>query len=312
KLGNDGHYVEGRRVAQARSYRQIAEAFRIAADIDRFDVVITNEYFCAFGLCLRSLVSRAQAKVAVIGFNVSRRYLSTRFRPLNLAINRVFQQLSLIVVHSHAERHIFSKAHDLRKELFEVVPWGFDIPKSFQARTVRWRSPFDDDRFVSMVGRNNRDFETLRQALAGTGVPAVFVTSTVTPDIEASELMRVFYDLPFDECLDVMQQSAVVVTLLKDDRRGAGHITVVSAMHLGKPQVFSSARVLRDYVQDGEHGIAVPIGDAVRVRMAVLDLLSNRDKSEYYAARAREFAVARLSNEVFQEQILKAIYKVLH
>jgi hypothetical protein len=300
-----GHQAEVRRVAEAKSYLQVGEAFVISRDIAEFDLVIANEYFSAFGLCLRSFVSRCPAKVAVIGFNVSRRFLSTRFRPLNRIINRLFRQLSLIVVHSQAEQDLFSRVHNLPRDLFEVGLWGYDIPNSFPSRTGRWLSPFEGRRFVSMIGRNNRDFETLYRAIAGTGVPAVFVTSSLNKAVpEGSELVKVLYDLSFDECLDITQQSAVSITLLNDELRGAGHITVVSAMHLGRPQIFSNASVLRDYVRNGEHGIGVPIRDVQKVRQAVLDLFADADRGERYGALAKQFATAHLSNDAFQDQLM--------
>jgi hypothetical protein len=308
RLCSMGHQAEVRRVAEAKSYLQIAEAFLVSSDLTEFDLVIANEYFSAFGLCLRAFVSSSRTSVAVIGFNVSRRYLSTPFRWLNRLVNRVFRELSLIVVHSHAERDLFSRVHDLPRDLFKVVLWGYDIPKSFQGRADRWRSPFEGRRFVSMIGRNNRDFGTLSRAIAGIEVPAVFVTSSLNEAVpEGSELVRVLYDLSFDECLDVTQQSAVSITLLNDDLRGAGHITVVSAMHLGRPQIFSDAGVLRDYVRSGEHGICVPMGDVQRVRQAILDLFTDTDRGERYGALAKKFATTHLSNDAFQSQLMTVV-----
>lgn len=303
-----GNYAEVRRVAEAKSYRQVAEAFWITRDMAEFDLVITNEYFSAFGLCLRSFISRGRAKVAVIGFNVSRRYLSTRFRPLNRVLNRIFRELSLIVVHSRAEQELFNRVHDLPGDLFEVVLWGYDVPEGFQSRAGRWHSPFEGRQFVSMIGRNNRDFETLHRAVVEANVPAVLVTSSLNKlDLASSELVKVLYDLSFEECLDITQQSAVSVTLLSDDLRGAGHITVVSAMHLGRPQIFSDAGVLRDYVRNGEHGIAVPMQDAKKVRQAIIDLLADAARSDRCGARARQFAMIYLSNEAFQDQLMKVV-----
>jgi hypothetical protein len=203
---------------------------------------------------------------------------------------------------------MFSRVHDLPRDLFKVVLWGYDIPKSFQGRARRWHSPFEGGRFVSMIGRNNRDFDTLNRAVAGTAVPAIFVTSSLNKVVlEGSELVRVLYDLSFDECLDVTQQSAVSITLLNDDLRGAGHITVVSAMHLGRPQIFSDAGVLRDYVRSGEHGICVPMGHAQKVRQAILDLFADADRGERYGVRAKQFATAHLSNDAFQDQLMTIV-----
>jgi glycosyltransferase involved in cell wall biosynthesis len=313
QLQSQGHCIEVRRIAQAKSGQQILSAFRASSDMGQFDLVVTNEYFCAFGLCLRSLLTRSSAKLAVIGFNVSRRYLSTRYRLPNKLINGIFRRLSLTIVHSTAERDIFRSVHDLPVDQIRVVRWGFDLPVPSKIESESWRIPFGSgQKFVSMVGRNNRDFDTLIQALDGTGVPAVLVASSLNGRLGGeTEFLRVVYDAPLDKCLEIMRRSTAIVTLLKDESRGAGHITIVSAMHLAKPQVFSDAAVLRDYVQDGVHGVAVPIGDADRVRQAVLRLLSDAAVCERYAVQAQRFACDFLSNAAFQNEILQALCELL-
>jgi hypothetical protein len=303
KLQEKGHQVQIRNVNEARSYCHVFHAFRLTRDIANFDLVIAQEYFCSFGICLRAMISRSDAKLAVIGFNVSRRYLTTPVGFINTAINRVFARLSTIVVHSRAERLLFSRIHHLDLNRIALALWGFDIPLSFRNSQIGSERPWDR-RFVCMVGRNNRDFATLEEGLRGTSIPAIFVASRVTdPDLKGSEQIKVMYDISFDDCLRVIDHSVLSIILLKNGERGAGHITAVSAMLLGKAQVFSDAEVLNDYLASHRHGLSVPSGDPAAVRQAITTLYNDEKLCEKFAIEAREYGLTYLTNAALQRRL---------
>ena len=78
-----------------RQHLQILETFRVTKDISRFDLVVVTDYFLAFGLCLRGIVSGSRTKMAALSFNVSRRYLKTSVGPIDRAINYLFRIFGL-------------------------------------------------------------------------------------------------------------------------------------------------------------------------------------------------------------------------
>src|SRR6185437_11459340 len=170
-LRERGNEVETRTISQARSYSLILQALRLTSDIKHFDLVIAQEYFSSFGVALRATLSLATTKIAVIGFNVSRRYLVTSNRLLNWFVNRVFSRISLIVVHSRAERRLFCRAHDLDADRIALSLWGYDLPRTFRPSLVRSETKWQAQ-YVCMVGRNNRDFDTLTEAIRGTSIHA--------------------------------------------------------------------------------------------------------------------------------------------
>ena len=220
KFREKGHQVEIRNVNEARSYWHVFHAFQLTRDIQNFDLVVAQEYFCAFGICLRAIISRSDAKLAVIGFNVSRRYLVTPLGFVNTAINRIFARLSTIVVHSRAERLLFCRIHNLDLNRIALALWGYDIPLSFRESPISSEQPWDR-RYVCMIGRSNRDFATLEESLRGTSIPAIFVASRVTnPDLKDSEHIKIMYDISFDDCLRVIDHSVLSMLLVKE--RGAG------------------------------------------------------------------------------------------
>jgi hypothetical protein len=244
-----------------------------------------------------------KTKLAVVSFNVSRRYLSTSISFVDKAINRVFRELSLIVVHSRAERQMFVRKHELKSERVVVALFGFDVPDD-QRRTSGASTPFGGTPYVCMVGRNNRDFVTLKQALFGTKIPAVFVGSRSSNlALSRTDLIEVMYDLPFDKCLEVIRNAALNILLLKDGQRGAGHMTAVNAMMLGKPHVFSNVEIIGDYLISGLHGVSVPLGTPELTRQAILLLYHNDDIARTYGKEAKRYALKYLSNSAFQQRI---------
>lgn len=304
--------VELRTVPETKSYLQIIQAFRTTKDISAFDLVVTTEYFASFGLCLRSVISGRKVLLGALSFNVSRRYLRTPFISFNWLINILFQRLSLVVVHSQAERDLFCRIHQLDPDRVALALWGYDLPT---VETEASKSPKLIDQtkpYVCMIGRNNRDFAALQEALLGTSIPAIFVASKSSdPALKSSEQIRILYDLPFHACLQILQQSAINLVLLKDAERGAGHITAVSAMLIGKAQIYSKARVLDDYLMAGLHGIPVPIGDVHAIKGAVLRLYHDEPLREKLGSEARVYAETYLSNFAFQRRLFALLHSLL-
>src|SRR6185437_539138 len=215
-LRERGNEVETRTISQARSYSLILQALRLTSDIRRFDLVIAQEYFSSFGVALRAILSltASKTKIAVTGFNVSRRYLVTGSRSVNRIINRIFSRFSLIVVHSRAEARLFCQAHDLDSNRIALSLWGYDLPRTFHRDTT---NPIAKTRgrYICMVGRNNRDFEILTEAIKGTTIRAIYVASRATdPQLDTTEHIEILYDIPFDDCLGIIDNSALSVILL--------------------------------------------------------------------------------------------------
>jgi hypothetical protein len=310
-LREQGHRVEIRRIAETRSFLQIIQAFRISHDLAKFDLAIATEYFSSFGLCLRSLISTGRTRLAVVSFNVSRRYLRIAIDPIDRAVNFVFRRLSLIVVHSNAERTLFSRMHNLDDQKIAVALWGYDLPESFQ-KIRNDANRFLPERYICMIGRNNRDFETLKAALHGTAISAIFVAARASGvSLESSDQIRVMYDLSFDACLQIIDHSALNIILLKDATRGAGHITAVSAMMLGKAQLFSNADVLKDYLIADRHGLSAPMGDVNAVRTAISRLLEDAELSKRFGEEAQRYANLYLSNAAFQRRLFDLFVALL-
>jgi glycosyltransferase involved in cell wall biosynthesis len=264
------------------------------------DLVVSCEYRRAFLVNLSLILTRSRAPHLVLGMNLSAKPIVSRFAIVQRLIDRIFARSTAIVVHSTVEADLFARLHNLPADRFAFSHWGFDLPPGATGRFDAAAKPY-----FCMIGRNNRDVETFAQAvrLAGTrGIAILPGYLQLDPEVEAA--LQVHRDLPMADCVDCIRNAAANVTLLRDGSRGAGHITVVTAMHLGAPQIYSDTEVLREYFPVEGFGLPVPIGDAGKVadRMQQVLATTDADAARLDAAR-KAFAMAWLSNDAFSRRI---------
>lgn len=300
-LESRGCWVDQHLVAESSSLRQLLSTLRLGSRIREYDLIVANEYSTAIGLGLLARFFRARARMVVLSLNLSRRAFKTSLRPLQKLIDEALGRYDAIVVHSTPEIANFAELHNLDPSRFKVIPWGFDLP-NFESATITGLP----SRYVCVIGRNNRDFKTVARGLAGTGIAGVFVGAG--PALESAEPdVRCFSSLPFADCLKIMAGSLANVILVKDETRGAGHITAVAGMLLAKPHIFSDVETLSGYLIDERDGIAVPLGDSVAFNLALRRLASDPALATNMGNAAREHALREMSHDRFMDRLIKVL-----
>jgi hypothetical protein len=283
------------------------KSFLLFRRISQYELVITNEYFSSFGLNLRLLVTRCRTKHAIVGLNQSRRLLRTDIPWIDSMVNYVFKRSDLVIVHSRSEVELFNRRHEIPRSRFFFSLWGYDPPQIASTRFARWPR-----KYVCSVGRNNRDFATFCEACEGLEVDGIIITSGsaslpegIPPNI------YVFRELSTDETLDCIRNATASVILLKDDSRGAGHITAVATMFIGTPQIVSDADVLRDYFIDGVTTLSVHPGDMMSVRAAIERVSQEPDLRRQLIKNAKNYADQWLTDKSASQRICFALKSLL-
>ena len=276
--------------------------------IRRPGLVVTSEYRRAFLVNLALLLTFSRATHVVLSMNLSGKAITTRSRFGQRVIDRIFRRSDAIVVHSLREAESFAELHALPADRFAFSHWGYDLP------TESPRFDAEAKPYFCMIGRNNRDFDTFAKALRLAGARGIAILPgylTLEPEVEGA--MQVLRDLPMADCVNCIRNAAANVTLLRDDSRGAGHITVVTAMHLGVPQIHSETAVLREYFCAPGFGEAVPLGDADPVAAAMRKVLVEAVEPQAMAlvAARRAFAQRWLSNDRSARRIASVILAAL-
>jgi len=303
-LEREGYRVDQVLVPEGSSARQLLSTLSLGSRVRNYDLIVANEYSTAFGLGLLANLFWARPRMVVVGLNLSRRPFKFGFQPLQTVVDRAFKRYDAIVVHSSPEIASFTGLHKLDRSRFRVVPWGFDLPAYEHAEAPALPSPY-----VCVIGRNNRDFETAAAGLEGTGVAGVFVGADKSLQADRPDI-RCFQSLPFETCLKIMSGALANVITVKDAARGAGHITAVSGMLMGKPHIFSSVETLGGYLDDGRDGIAVPLGDAAAINRAVARLASDPALAARLGEQGRQHALQEMTNARFMDRIVTSVSRV--
>jgi glycosyltransferase involved in cell wall biosynthesis len=268
-------------------------------------LVVSCEYRRAFLVNLALLLARSRAPHLVLGMNLSAKPIISRRRLLQRLIDRVFMRSTTIVVHSTIEAELFARLHDLPLERFAFSHWGFDVPADSGGRFDGETKPY-----FCMIGRNNRDVETFAEAVRRAGTRGIAILPGYLQLSSASEqTLQVHRDLPMADCVNCIRNACANVTLLRDGSRGAGHITVVTAMHLGVPQIYSETEVLREYFPLHGFGHPVPIGDpgAVADKMrSILESSATSDAADLSAER-QTFARTWLSHDSSNRRVSEVL-----
>lgn len=290
---------------QARA-RGIPRILRGKFDLQQYDVVAASEYYLTWALCLRLMFSRRPKLVAVSFNQSSERLVRTGVRPIDKLLDRLWRRVSLFVVHSRAEARLFARLHNIPSDRFTFSYWGYDLPPFDPV-------PIENGEYVTMIGRNNRDLATFCMAVERAGTRGVLVTASYMLErrgIRSSDRIKVLTDRPMSECLNYVANSFAHLVLVTDAQRGAGHISAVSAMLLGKPQIFSDVAPLADYLKDGLNAISVPLGDADAAASAILKLRDDRQMAASLGAAGRKFALERMSDSASSRSMADAILTV--
>jgi len=282
----------------------IPATVRAALARSDIDVAVVLEYNIAWALGLLKLLTRRRFEIVVVGLNQSQRLLRTGIGVVDRLLERPWQMLDRVIVHSRREAELFHDIHRIDARRFHFVPWGFDVPP-FDMAPPPCATPF-----LCLIGRNNRDFESAIRLAEDHGHTVVIVTDGVKrPLLEgrASPRVTILYDLSFESCLSIMAQAAIQLILVEDGERGAGHISAVAGLFLGVPHVFTDVATLSDYLVDGVTGVGVPLKNPEAIAAAVARLSSDPALRTTLVDNGLEFARANLTDRVFTERCLDVI-----
>jgi glycosyltransferase involved in cell wall biosynthesis len=193
-----------------------------------------------------------------------------------------FSSVYLCVCSSRPESDYYARVFGWPAGKLDYVPLHTD--PGFLARAG---APEED--FVLAAGRTFRDYPTLIEAFAGSSVPLVIVaspsnlgTASIPPNV------RVAYDRPIGELIDLIARSMMVVLPLEERQISIGQSVLLEAMTMGKAIVVTKVNGTVDYIDHMKTGIFVPPRDPESIRRAVELLASDRGLRRRLGEAAQE------------------------
>jgi glycosyltransferase involved in cell wall biosynthesis len=212
-----------------------------------------------------------------------------------------FASVHAFTCSSRAEASYYAEAFGLPPHRFAFVTLHTD--SKFLALAGRPEEPF-----LLAAGRTFRDYPTLLDATRGLDVEVVIVAgrgSLEGRDIPSN--VRLIYEMPLPELVDLMSRCMAVVLPLEDRRISIGQSVLFQAMAMGKPVVSTRVAGTEDYVEHGRTGLLVPPGDVAALREALRQVIADPGLRRNLGAAAREQVQRQHLPGHYARNVLRAV-----
>ncbi|NLG73071.1 MAG: glycosyltransferase family 4 protein [Chloroflexi bacterium] len=171
--------------------------------------------------------------------------------------------------------------------------------------------PVEAEDYLLAVGRENRDYETLVQAVSGTGLRLVVVASSPwstsrSRPVQAEDVTFLSH-IPYSQLKSLYARARLVVTPLHPVDYAAGVNGVLEAMSMGRPLIVSRSPGIVDYVQDGETGLFVEPSNPEALRDTMLSLWHDRPLQQRLGANARQAVEEGLNLDRYVEEVARVV-----
>jgi hypothetical protein len=191
------------------------------------------------------------------------------------------QGISEYVVYSRFELDLYPEYFAIDPALFRFLPWAMDPPQPGPVNPTGLSGPY-----LCAIGGEGRDYRLLAEVMRD--LPQITMVVIARPhsiaNIDFSDNVQVFTNLPLAQTWRVAQDSQGLVIPLVSSDTACGHITIVGAQLLGIPLLVTQSRGVSDYVTDNETAQLVAAGHAGQLRDAVVAMVEDRATSQARAA----------------------------
>jgi glycosyltransferase involved in cell wall biosynthesis len=211
-----------------------------------------------------------------------------------------FADVARFVVYSGMERTLYSEAFGIPHEKINVLLWGVGPPS-----LSRPEAPIETGDYVCAVGGNARDYPTLMAAMAR--LPDIPLIAVMRPENAAGlnipPNVRLRVDRPLGETNNIIKFSRFMVLPLAGSEVPCGHVTLVSAMHLGKAFIITNSSAVRDYVQDEVNALTCEAGNPAALAERIRTLWDDPQQAAHLGACGRHFAEVHCSENTIRDYL---------
>jgi glycosyltransferase involved in cell wall biosynthesis len=282
-----------------RRYGFFVLDLRTLVAIARHDVIVVKDDFSLLTTLIARLFGKRVIYVDAM-FNLPRR----RWR-LVLAKWTICLSHS-VIAYSQRQIDTWCEALDLPRARFRCLPYAVDTHFYRQVPGGQDSAPC-----VLAIGRDlGRDFDTLVQAMQGTGLRLRLITlpyllperARNRPDIE------LFQEVTYEQLFQMYADATIVVVPLKQAiSYPSGIRAVFEAALLAKAIVCTHTPVLEEYLADDREVLYVPAGDVVAMRSALIALQADPQRRDRLASAARARVLAEYSVDSFAKGLAEVI-----
>ncbi len=244
-----------------------------------------------------------------------------KVKPLLISIDvgtlRVKNIIALVLFHVLDIDKIICLSHMQKKKLIQTMGVSEGkvtfIPLGLQIDTKKCNN-VSTKRYIFSAGRYGRDFETLISAIRNSKIPTVIIigkdpfNDKSLQKIPPLPNITVYYELPYEEYLNILRRSIFVVLPLKYTQYPIGQTVLLDAMANGKAIIVTSVPAILDYVAGNfKDVILVKPYDTEELRKRIDYLIENPK----YIRKLGYISKQRFNRKFASFEMVKRIKEVL-
>jgi glycosyltransferase involved in cell wall biosynthesis len=160
--------------------------------------------------------------------------------------------------------------------------------------------------YVCAVGGNARDYTTLGAvAERHPEIPQVWVVRPGNlTGLHLPPNVRVAANISYPASMNFLAHSRFMVLPLKSAEAPCGHVTLVSAMYLGKAIVATCSAGITDYVTEGETGLLCAAANVDSLEEHMLRLWNDPGEAERLGGNGLAFVQNHCSDAAVAEEMV--------
>jgi glycosyltransferase involved in cell wall biosynthesis len=238
------------------------------------------------GMYSEWLARRSRERAAHLVFSFNFTDLPTGVR--HSLMRRYLRRADRFVVASTVERELYSNYFEIEPGRIDFLPWSIRPPVEELTKPALYAG----EPYICAVGSQARDYATLLEAMRR--IPAIRLILVGSPEslpsVPIPGNVRVVTNIPLSEAMNILAHSRLMVLPLQSSTVPCGHVTAVSAMHMGKAIVATDSSGLSDYLVQGRNAELVAPKDAGLLAAAIERLCDDAALCDRLGTAAASFA----------------------
>ncbi|MDX2244728.1 MAG: hypothetical protein NW224_28980 [Leptolyngbyaceae cyanobacterium bins.302] len=216
-----------------------------------------------------------------------------------------YSTVNKFIVHSRAERQIYSEYFGILPSRFEMQHWGGELPP------VHPSKPLESGEYICAISEQPQDYPTLLAAIATLPeIPLVLVVpcrQAISAKIPPNVTIR--RGLSAANRMNILHYSRFMVLPARNSQIPCDHQVMVAAMQLGKAFVVSNLASVNDYAFHHSNAVMYEPSNPESLAQAIHDLWNNLIKCEILGTNGKEFAETFCSQTATQEHFQRLLFR---
>lgn len=175
--------------------------------------------------------------------------------------------------------------------------------------------PVEPEDYILAVGQEQRDYQTLLQAIEGTGLKLVVVASspwsTSKVHLNGMENVTVLSHIPYPDLRLLYARARLVTVPLFHGDYAAGVNSLLEAMAMAKPLIVSQTKGITDYIRQAETGLYVPPEDPLALKRAILSVWTQSKELKRLGTNARRAVEEQMNLDIYVKRVVEIVRKFI-